>query len=747
MNKPIDFSLNGIEPEDIGTNESNNEHFSSILQTRLSRRNLLRGGAASAAGALFVSMGLSGCNESDASPPVPTETLLAFPAVAKGTADTVIVPTGYTATAIYALGDPLTAGTAAYANDGSDANFENRAGDHHDGMELFGLSETGTPSLNSANRGLLAMNHEATSNSGTLASYFLHTDGGDNVLPRPASEVDKEVNAHGVSVVEIGRTGNAWAYKKDSTFNRRITPLTPVELSGQASGHALMVTKFSATGLLARGTINNCGTGVTPWGTLLTGEENWNGYFARAVGDVATRGGATANANVSLSRYGNPDGDTSRHGWETAGPDDQYARWIITQTAPSAAQDYRNETNTFGYIVEIDPYDRTKSIKKRTSLGRFAHESAAFSLPVVGQPLAVYMGDDSRNEYIYKWVSTAVWAAADASPADRMAVGDKYLNDGKLYAAKFDASGSGTWIELSISNTLIDAYPTYNFADQGDVAINTRLASDAVAATPMDRPEWCAVNPANGEVYFTLTNNSNRRAVPSSSSQRAPDGPNPRAYSDTKAGSPPSTSSGNVNGHILRIRDGAGPAATTFTWDVYLFGAETGANQSTINLSSLTAEQDFSSPDGIAFSKSTGICWIQTDDGAYTDVTNCMMLAALPGKVGDGQATTVNNTGGTPVGTFVGAKPTANTLKRFLVGPKDCEITGYAETPDGKAIFVNIQHPGEDTPISAFGATANPAAYTSHWPGNAGYGAGGNSARPRSATIVITKDDGGRIGS
>lgn len=745
MNKPTDFSLTGIDPDDIGHNESSTEHFSEILQTRLSRRSLLRGGAASAAGAVFGSLGLSGCVLDEE----PSEKLLGFKAVPKSIADVVSVPAGYTASVLYALGDPLTAGTPAYKNDGTDANFENRAGDHHDGMEWFGLNGAGKPSLSSANRGLLAMNHEATSNSGTLASYFLHADGGDNVLPRPATEVDKEVNAHGVSVVEVNRKGDAWSYKKDSAFNRRITPLTPVELSGQARGNALMVTKFSSTGLLARGTINNCGTGVTPWGTLLTGEENWNGYFARAAGDEATRGGATANANVSLRRYGNPQGDTSRHGWETAGADDQYARWIITQApAPATAdQDYRNETNTFGYIVEIDPYDKTKAIRKRTSLGRFAHESAAFSIPVVGQPLAVYMGDDSQNEYIYKWVSTAVWAAADANPADRMAIGDKYLNDGKLYVAKFEASGSGTWLELSIANTLIDNFATYNFADQGDVAINTRLASDAVAATPMDRPEWCAVNPMNGEVYFTLTNNSSRRAVPTGS-QKAPDGPNPRAYSDIRAGTPPSTRSGNVNGHILRIRDGAGGSAgTTFTWDVYLFGAESGADQATVNLSRLTADQDFSSPDGIAFSKATGICWIQTDDGAYTDVTNCMLLAALPGQVGDGQVTTVNNVGGTPISTFVGARPTANTLKRFLVGPKDCEITGYAETPDGKAIFVNIQHPGEETPISAFGTPGNPAAFTSHWPGNAGYGAGGTSARPRSATIVITKNDGGRIGS
>ncbi|HEX6723384.1 MAG TPA: alkaline phosphatase PhoX, partial [Burkholderiaceae bacterium] len=167
-----------------------------------------------------------------------------------------------------------------------------------------------------------------------------------------------------------------------------------------------------------------------------------------------------------------------------------------------------------------------------------------------------------------------------------------------------------------------------------------------------------------------------------------------------------------------------------------------------VNLSGLTADQDFSSPDGLWFSRNTGLCWIQTDDGAYTDVSNCMMLAAVPGRVGDGGKRTLQHplaAGGTlDVDTYVGKAPRADLLKRFLVGPVDCEITGICETPDGKALFVNIQHPGE-TISSA--AVADPGKYLSHWPANAGYGAGGAStARPRSATIVITKHDG-RIGS
>lgn len=260
----------------------------------------------------------------------------------------------------------------------------------------------------------------------------------------------------------------------------------------------------------------------------------------------------------------------------------------------------------------------------------------------------------------------------------------------------------------------------------------------------MDRPEWCGVNPANGEIYYTLTNNSNRTANPASTTQLTPDSANPRAYSDLRGGT--STLNGNPNVHILRMKEGAaGTAATTFTWDVYAFGAQSDADSGKVNLSSLTGDQDFSSPDGLVFSPYTGIMWIQTDDGAYTDVTNCMMLAALPGTVGDGAKKTLSytKTDGTTlaVDTFIGKTPTATTLKRFLVGTPGCEITGLCETPDGKAMFINIQHPGENTLMADI---ADPTKYTSQWPANAGYGVG---KRPRSATIVITKNDGGKIGT
>lgn len=738
-----------VDFNDENSNTSNNASFDSVLQARLARRSLLRGSVGAVGTAVLGGLGLSACGGSDTTVPAtvpapvttPAATLLGFSAVAKNLADVVTVPAGYTASIIYALGDPLTASTSAYKNDGTDSDFENRAGDHHDGMEWFGLDASSKPSRTAVDRGLLAVNHEATTDE-KLSSHFLHANGGTTTLPRPASEVDKETAIHGVSVVEVKKTGDKWATVQNSAFNFRLTALTDIEIAGPARGNALMVTKYSPTGTKTRGTINNCGTGKTPWGSFVTGEENWVGYFTRSATDDAARADKSV---TSLKRYGRSQGAASRHGWETGGTDDKYARWNISKTGTSStgSDDYRNEINAQGYIVEIDPYNKTRAAKKRTALGRYAHESGAFSLPVAGKPLAVYMGDDARNEYIYKFVSTANWDAADANSTDVMATGDKYLDNGKIYVAKFNADGSGQWLELSLSNPTVKGYTGYAFADEADVCVNTRLAADAVGATKMDRPEWCSVNPANGEIYYSLTNNSNRRVDPTGSSQLVPDSANPRVYTDLKG---TTKQEGNPNGHLIRIKEAsAGAAATSFTWDLYALGAQTDADASKVNLSNLTADQDFSSPDGLVFSPATGIMWIQTDDGAYTDVTNCMMLAALPGQVGDGGKKTLNYTKADgsmlAVDTQVGKAPTASTLKRFLVGPKACEITGLCETPDGKAVFINIQHPGETTLLADIADTSK---YTSQWPSNAGYGAG---KRPRSATIVITKNDGGKIGT
>lgn len=731
MNKPLDLPVASFDDED--SNTSPNRSFDAVLGARLSRRGLLRGSLGTAMTAAFGSFALAACggSDNDDDDDQPAEALMAFTAVAKTFADTITVPEGYTAVAVYACGDPLFAGVAAAKNDGTDTGYDRRAGDCHDGMEYFGLSASGTPDATSNDRALIGMNHEY------INPLFLHV-AGPGALPRTPAETDIEVDCHGVSIVEFAKTGGRFAYVQNSAFNRRITPLTEIEIAGPARGNALLSTLYSPEGTRTRGTLNNCGTGKTPWGTLLTGEENWTGYFLRAAGDDTLR---TARENVGLARYGRNAGAASRYGWETAGSGDQYARWDISVKGASAAADYRNEIHGQGYMTEIDPYNASAVIKKRSALGRFAHESATFATPVVGKPLAVYMGDDAQGEYVYKFVSTALWQAADATASDRIAVGDKYLDAGTLYVARFDDDGSGEWLALSLDNTDVAGYAPYAFADAGDVVVHARVAADAAGATKMDRPEWCGVHPTTGEVYFTMTNNSNRRLAPTGS-QFPLDAANPRAYTDVKE--PATQQQGNVNGHIVRVKDaGNEPTATRFTWDVYLFGAESGASPTLVNLSGLTADQDFSSPDGLAFSASTGLCWIQTDDGAFTDQTNCMMLAGLPGTVGDGQDVTLDY-GTVKVTTPVGAKATPATLKRFLVGPKGQEITGLCETPDGTVMFINVQHPGDDTEAADI---ADPSKFTSHWPGNDGYGAGGATARPRSATVMITKDDGGRIGS
>ena len=718
------------EDQELDNNTSENIHFRDILEQAITRRSLISK-TASGAVALTLASTLTACgSDSDSTPsattpsidPTKLPTKLSFTPVAKNLNDIVTVPEGYEAKVLYAMGDSINPYYEAWDDSKipSGASFQFRSGDCHDGMSFFGLNtSTGRYDNTKSDHGLLVLNHEY------INQTFLHQTGPTNkgTGPRPEDEVIREVNAHGVSIIHLKKDSKTQAVEilKNSIFNRRITASTPMTFTGVAAGSALLSTRFSPSGVKTRGTQNNCGNGYTPWGTYLTAEENFIGYFVRNAADDSSR---TANEIVALNRYGLKQGAKSRYQWETATgsleQQDMYDRWNASVVGASASVDYRNIANTFGWIVEIDPFDSRQDPVKRTSLGRFAHEDCRTSRAIEGQNLAFYMGDDSRGEYIYKFVSDAKWDAKDVNGG--YAAGDKYMNSGKLYVAKFNSDGTGQWIELSISNPAISAYTTYKFADQADVVTHARIAADAVGATKMDRPEWVAVNPNNGEVYVTLTNNSNR------GTSYVTDAANPRNYTDPEGGK------GNVNGHIIRFREDADKTtATTFKWDIYLFGAEAKMLEN-VNLSGLTDNNDFSSPDGMWFDP-RGVLWIQTDDGAYTDVTNCMMLAALPGTMGDGGTATALSGAGTQ-DTFMGAKVTDENLRRFLTGPNECEITGVTMTPDYKAIFINVQHPGEDS------AAYNNA--TSHWPATQ-TDPSNTTARPRSATVVITRKDGGVI--
>ena len=756
----------------LQSSDSVNLHFQDVLQKSLSgihRRTLLRGGVGLASWMFLPTQPALATVTS--LPALPPSDVLGFSPVAKSLMDQVSVPTGYTVKVLHATGDALSASVTPYSNAGLETDdWSERVGDHHDGMHLFYIGGDGKVSATPTDKAVIVVNHESSADA-----HFLHPKGqtSDNVSgqkfdqfgswnlgTRPGLQVTKEINLHGVSIAEVtlDRDGLPTGYKVESGLNRRVTPQTVVDIKGPAlhmsTIKSWMVTKFDPTGATARGTLNNCGYGLTPWGTYLACEENWATYFNMPIGS----GLPDAKTTAARKRYGVSSAALKAdaikgagQGWYTPTDlfdlDARFSRWNIAATEKGAAEDFRNEPHTFGFNLEIDPADPTSRPAKRIAMGRFAHEAAVCSLPVAGQPLAFYMGCDGRNEYIYKFVSQAVWDPADFGGG--LAIGDKYLNEGKLFVAQFESDGTGRWIELTIANLDIKSYSHsafkgFQFESQADVLIFTRLAADAVGATKMDRPEWGAVNPANGEVYFALTNNSYIHRTPGTA-----DAANPRAYNDTDG----KKSSGNPNGHIIRFREAAASAsATSFRWDIFVFGAEEDA-PANVNISELNEKNSFSSPDGLWFSKSTGVLWIQTDDGAFTDETNCMLLAAIPGTVGDGGEFKVANRltlGDTTfqgeTRTFVGALLGESRLRRFLVAPKGAEVTGLAEAADGRALLVNIQHPGENTPKIG---TAKDFSFESQWPGNGGgltLGGYGIAGRPRSATLIITKNDGGKVG-
>ena len=730
-------------------------HFNQVLETALadpSRRSILRGGFGLSA---LSFLGLAGCGGSQTgASTVPVQSLNFTATPLNQTYDGVSVATGYKAQVLYKLGDPINAATAAYLNNGTEAfaSYDFRAGDHHDGMYFFGLGSAGKWDNSVSSKGLLCINHEA------ITPLFLHANGPtltttaastqafssySSITRTSTDEVQKEFRLHGVSIVEVTKNATTGSFEinTSSTFNKRITTLTDMDISGPLKGNDLLKTKYSTTGVKTRGTINNCASGYTPWGTYLTCEENWAGYFKRT--NTANK---TANDKASESRYG-ATSTSGREGWTQVGAGDDYARWDITVTGANAAADFRNAAYTFGYNVEIDPFAPTSTPRKRTAMGRFAHEGAWVGPVTVGKPVVFYMGCDSEDEYIYKYVSTENWNASDFNGG--MAAGDKYLDSGKLYVAKFNSDFSGEWLELTtgLTGTQAVSTETYTFTDIAvDPYINTRIAADKKGATQMDRPEWGAVNPVNGEVYFTMTNARSKRPVDEV------DAANPRSYTDNASGT--GSTAGNWNGHIIRFREfNQNPAATSFEWDIYVFGAETDdLGKTNVNLSGLTSENFLSSPDGLWFSRKTGIMYIQTDDGQFTSETDgsgstCMLLAAIPGQVGDGRTVAVTNTVGTATKTVTTRVGKLGQLKRLLTGPLQCEITGITETPDGKALFINIQHPGENT---TFGSLATPASswpYSSTGNGNPASATTAKSARPRSATIVLTREDGGVIGT
>ena len=476
------------------------------------------------------------------------------------------------------------------------------------------------------------------------------------------------IAAHGVSVVEVerGAPGNLWQVARPSRYARRITAATPTRVAGPAAGHPMLRTNADPTGTRVLGTLNNCAHGFTPWGTYLTCEENWSYYFE----------GPTQ-----------PDAHQKRWGLRSGGG---FFRWHEHEKRFDARLE-PNESNRFGWVVEIDPFDPQSTPVKRTALGRAAHEGAATAQTKDGR-VVVYMGEDARFEYLYKFVSR------DPVRSGGFAANRELLDHGTLYVARFDADGSGRWLPLVHGQGPLTA--AAGFADQGEVLIKSRQASDLLQATRMDRPEWTAVDPISKEVYVTLTNNSQRGA----SNQPPVDAANPRAY--------------NTMGNILRWREDGDLDATRFAWTHFVLAGDP-ANERPEARGNIRGDK-FGSPDGL-WVDPRGVLWIQTDvspsalgKGDYARLPNNQMLACDPTR---------------------SAADGGPDIRRFLLGPAGCEVTGVVTTPDLRTMFVNIQHPGESA--SERGDPANPSKVSS-WP---------DGGRPRSATVVITKDDGGVIGT
>jgi secreted PhoX family phosphatase len=419
------------------------------------------------------------------------------------------------------------------------------------------------------------VNHEYTDDG------LLHPGGMD---PWTAEKVAKSQAAHGVSVVEVARSGDRWSVVRPSTYARRVTARTPCQIDGPAAGHPLMRTAAAPSGRTVLGTFGNCAHGVTPWGTYLTAEENFHFYFANArPGGPALEG-----------RYGL--GERSGYRWHEHDP-----RFDVAQ--------HPNEANRFGWIVEIDPFEPRREPVKHTALGRFKHESAAVTLAPDGR-VVVYMGDDEAGEYLYKFVSARAFR-----PGDR-AANRQLLEDGTLFVARFDADGRGEWIALTQGTRGLDA--AAGFASQAEVLINARGAADRVGATRLDRPEWIAIHPRTGDVFCTLTNNV-RRGVDAA---QPVDPVNPRAK--------------NVFGHIVRWRDAGGDGtAARFTWDIFALAGDP-EHADPAKRGNVKGDA-FGAPDGLWVDR-RGVLWIQTDiaardlnQGDYTRLGNNQMLAADPG--------------------------------------------------------------------------------------------------------------------
>ncbi|WP_238365020.1 PhoX family protein [Mesobacterium pallidum] len=583
--------------------------FDRVVERALSRRGFLSGLVAFGSGAAVMGSGLMTSSSAQAM----GAGRFPFAPIAAQTDGTVHVPEGYRWKLLGGWGDALFSDAAGYdvtdggPLDGSDRIF----GENTDGMESFAFE----------GHQLIAVNHE-------YVNLDINLPAAQEGKPASADDVRKLQNLQGVTVFEIAQGEDGFEVVVDSPFNRRIDHNTPMKIVGPAAGHDLMKTEADPTGTESLGTFNNCGSGKTPWGTYLTCEENFNGYF----GSTDEAASYDDKVKAGYDRYGVP-----VEGW---GYD--YHKWdarFDTSKTP-------NEPHRAGWVVEIDPTNPESTPVKHTGLGRIKHENAEVVLNPEGK-VVVYMGDDERGEYLYRFVSTGTYFPGAST--------EGLLDDGTLFAAKFNDDGTGEWLALT---------PETTGMEPAEIAIFTRMAASAVGATTMDRPEWVASSPVTAEAYCALTNNKNR-------------GKKPNAGGDDTAANGPNPRDANNFGQIVRWRPhGEDAAADGFDWDLYVMAGNPDTQEGAYKGSeNVTSGNLFNSPDGMAID-SAGLVWIQTDgddsnEGEFAGMGNNQML------VGD---------------------PVTGEIARFLTGPKGSEVTGLCWSIDRRTMFVGIQHPGSGWP-------------------------------------------------
>jgi uncharacterized protein len=561
------------------------------------------------------------------------------------------VAEGYNAEVLIRWGDAVEKGAASWSPDKqSGLKQAKQFGYNNDFLAFF-------PIKGSSKHGLLCVNHEYTNEELMFKGLDGRQDGARKFSQMTKEFVDIEMMAHGGSIIEVRKDFGKWNVVPRSKFARRITAETPMVITGPASGHAKMKTSTDASGRKVLGMINNCSGGKTPWGTWLSGEENFNGYFW-AEGEVTP----------ALKRYGLP---RNRYSWGKF-----YNRFNLEKEP--------NEVNRFGWVVEIDPQNPNSTPKKRTAMGRIKHEGAAGIIAKDGR-YVVFMGDDERYEYIYRFITKG--KVTDKNP--------DLLDEGTLSVAHYRADGVCEWRDLVFGQGALT--PVNGFHSQADVCIETRRAADLMGATKMDRPEDVEANPKTGKVYAALTNNIRRKP-------EEIDKANPRAN--------------NRYGHILEMTPPNGDhTAAHYAWELLVACGDPSKPEQGGTFNKATTNNGwFYMPDNFAFD-TEGRMWVATDGNqpSRNGRTDGLYAMEVEGAL-------------------------RGTSRSFFRVPLGAEMCGPEFTPDGETLFLAVQHPGEadeDDP------KAKPTHYdtpATRWPDFK------PNVPPRPSIVVVTKKGGGKIG-